>query len=267
MSASASEFSVKLPHYISELDALVDQGVSWLSLDNTSGVEHFKESYHPGHLLAYSLSAATGIGSVLSKGILIILTITFMLIQRKSFINKICYLTQRDDAYKHFQKLISHVDHYFLILTFISALTALSIYIVLLAFHVDFALMWALAAFFLNFIPNIGSFLAALPPILITLIDQGPLHATIITVSYVVINFIFGNILLPRYVGKGVDLSILVVFLSLVFWGWIFGPVGMLLSVPMTIMFKVIFESFEQTQWVAVMLGNDPFFGSKKKSE
>jgi len=259
LTASASEFSSKLPLYISKLDTLVEQGIISLGLEHLEGAQQFKEIYHPGHLLSYSLIAATSIGGVLSKSILIMMTITFMLIQRKSFINKITYLTQRDDAYEHFRRLIKNVDHYFLILTFISMLTAISVYIVLLAFDVDFALMWALAAFFLNFIPNIGSFIAALPPILITLIDQGVLPALYVTLLYIMINFLFGNLLLPRYVGKGVDLSILVVFLSMLFWGWIFGPVGMLLSVPLTIIFKVVFESFEQTRWIAVMLGNDPY--------
>jgi len=258
VSASANEFASKLPTYMEKLDLIIDQSMLSLGLSTEIDTEHFKNIYHPGYLLNYTVSAASRVGEVLSEGFLIVLTVIFMLIQRHSFVDKVKYLTEDDAAYSHFKKVTKLIDHYFLILTLFSTLTGITVYVALVLLNIDFALMWALAAFFLNFIPNIGSIIAAAPPILIALIEHDPIHAAIVASVYLLINLVYGTMLQPRYIGKGLDLSILVVFLSLVFWGWIFGPVGMFLSVPITIMFKILFESSEKTQWIAVMLGSEP---------
>jgi predicted PurR-regulated permease PerM len=106
-----------------------------------------------------------------------------------------------------------------------------------------------------NFVPNIGSIIAAVPAVLMALIQLGPFSAMLTAVGYVVANTVMGNIIEPRYMGKGLGLSTLVVFLSLVFWGWVLGPVGMLLSVPLTMLLKIALESSTETQWLAILLG------------
>ncbi len=115
---------------------------------------------------------------------------------------------------------------------------------------------WRLLAFLLNYIITLGSILAAVPPLLLALIQRGVTEALAVGAVFFGINTIIGNVLEPRFMGKGLDLSSLVVFLSLVFWGWILGPVGMLLSVPLTMTVKIALENFEGTYWVAVMLGS-----------
>ena len=132
---------------------------------------------------------------------------------------------------------------------------------------IDFALLWALMAFLLNFIPNIGSFIAALPPILLALIQYDAMHAAFVGLAYLVVNTVYGNILQPRIIGKGLDLSILVVFISMLFWGWVFGIVGMLLSVPLTVMLKIVLESNEKSRWIGIMLGNDPYELTKENED
>ena len=116
--------------------------------------------------------------------------------------------------------------------------------------------MWGLIAFLLNFIPTVGSIIAAVPTILLALIQLGPLPAGLVALGYLVVNVSVGNLLEPRLMGKGLNLSPLVVFLSLVFWGWVLGPVGMLLSIPLTIMVKISLENDEDTRWIGVMLGS-----------
>jgi hypothetical protein len=124
-----------------------------------------------------------------------------------------------------------------------------------LALGVDFPFLWGLLAFFLNFVPNIGSVMASLPPILMALIQHGPGRALLVMLGYVVINMVIGNMLEPRLMGRRLGLSTLVVFLSLLFWGWVWGPIGMLLSVPLTVVLKILLEHSEDFRWLAVLLG------------
>jgi predicted PurR-regulated permease PerM len=122
---------------------------------------------------------------------------------------------------------------------------------------VDYPLLWGVLAFLLNFVPNIGSLLAAIPALLLALIQLGISGTLWALLGYVVINNVIGAVIEPRFMGRGLGLSTLVVFLSLVFWGWVLGPVGMFLSVPLTMMVKIGLDSNEQTRWIAVLLGTE----------
>jgi predicted PurR-regulated permease PerM len=112
-------------------------------------------------------------------------------------------------------------------------------------------------AFLLNFVPSIGSIIAAVPAILLALIQLGSGTALMAGLGYLVVNIVIGSIIEPRIMGRGLGLSTLVVFLSLVFWGWVLGPVGMLLSVPLTMTLKIALDSREDTQWIGVLLGSE----------
>ena len=121
-----------------------------------------------------------------------------------------------------------------------------------------FPLLWGLVAFIFNYIPNLGSILAAIPPVLLALVQFGPARAAVVAVGYLVINIGLANFLEPYLMGRRLGLSTLVVFLSLVFWGWVWGPVGMLLSVPLTVIVKIALENTKDFRWVAIMLGANP---------
>jgi len=138
-----------------------------------------------------------------------------------------------------------------------SMATGGAVYILLYVQKVDFAILWALLAFLLNFIPNIGSIIAAIPAVLLSLIQLGPGQAAISAIGYLLINILIGSIIEPRTMGKGVGLSTLVVFLSLAFWGWVLGPVGMLLSVPLTMTVKIALGEHDETRWIALLLGSN----------
>ena len=113
-----------------------------------------------------------------------------------------------------------------------------------------------MVAFLLNYIPNIGSILAAVPAVLMALVQFDIGTALMVAGVYLFVNILIGSILEPRIMGQGLGLSTLVVFLSLIFWGWLLGPVGMLLSVPLTIMVKIVLDAKEDTRWIATLLGN-----------
>ena len=113
-----------------------------------------------------------------------------------------------------------------------------------------------LVAFLLNFVPTVGSFIAAVPAVLLAAVQLGIFPAGLTLGGFVVVNLVMGNMVEPRWMGKGLNLSPLVVFVSLVLWGWVLGPVGMLLSIPLTIMIKIALENQEETRWIGVLLGS-----------
>jgi predicted PurR-regulated permease PerM len=125
------------------------------------------------------------------------------------------------------------------------------------AIGLDFPLLWGMLAFLLNYIPTIGSIIAAVPAVLMAIMQLGPAEAISTAIGFLVINLMFGNILEPRLMGYGVGISPLVVFIGLVFWGWVFGPVGMLLAVPLTMTLKLALESDERSRWIAVLIGSE----------
>ena len=125
------------------------------------------------------------------------------------------------------------------------------------ALGVDFPLLWAMLAFLLNYIPTIGSIIAAVPAVLIALVQLGPGEASAVAIGFVGINMVFGNIIEPRLMGFGVGVSPLIVFIGLFFWGWVFGPMGMLLSVPLTMTLKLALESDKRTRWIAILIGSE----------
>ena len=118
----------------------------------------------------------------------------------------------------------------------------------------DYPLLWGVLAFLLNFVPNIGSIIAAIPAVILALIQLGFVGALEVALVFVVVNIVLGSMLEPKYMGQGLGLSTLVVFVSLIFWGWVFGPVGMLLSIPLTIMLKLALQVNPQTKWIAILL-------------
>lgn len=150
--------------------------------------------------------------------------------------------------------MTANVNRYMGFKALFSLATAVSLWGLLTLIGVDFAGTWGLLAFFLNFIPAIGSFIAAIPAILWALVQLGLPSALLTLLAYLVVNIIIGNILEPKFMGNKLGLSTLVVFLSLIFWGWVLGPIGMVLSVPLTMIAKIALATNEDTRWIAVML-------------
>ena len=135
------------------------------------------------------------------------------------------------------------MNRYIAIKTSVSVFTGVMVTTFLWVLDVDFPVLWGLVALLLNFIPTIGSIIAGIPPVLLALVQLGPTEAGLVVLGFFLVNTIVGNILEPRYMGQGLGLSALVVFVSLIFWGWLFGPVGMLLSVPLTMSAKIALEA------------------------
>jgi predicted PurR-regulated permease PerM len=155
-------------------------------------------------------------------------------------------------------RITENVRRYLAVKTLFSLVTGVAVAVWLGILGVDYALLWGLLAFLLNYIPNIGSIIAAVPALILAFLQMGFGGALITAIGYLLVNVVMGNFIEPRVMGARVGLSTLVVFLSLVFWGWVLGPVGMLLSVPLTMILKIVLEETEETRWIAVLLGPKP---------
>lgn len=253
-----SDFTVHLPEYEGKLRALMGEVLTRLdTIGITLPERNIQEILDPGLLFGYLTVALKGFGSMLTNGFVIVLTTVFMMLEAVTFREKIVYLNHRkgQNGDEHLTRVLEKINHYMGLKALISLGTGALVYVMLLFFGLDYAVLWAVVAFLFNFIPNIGSIIAAVPALLLALIQLDLSDAFWIAGGYVLINTLVGSVLEPKVMGKGLDLSTLVVFLSLIFWGWLLGPVGMLLSIPLTIMVKIVFASAPQTMWIAVLLG------------
>ncbi|MDO7084434.1 AI-2E family transporter [Pseudocolwellia sp. AS88] len=256
---SAQELSELLPQYKAQLK---EQFV-WL----TSRLAEFNihissdvliEYLDPSAAMGFAASLLSGLGGVMANLLLIIITVIFMLFEAPSLPRKIHHaLDDPDMKMNQIDRFLSSVNNYLAIKTLVSIATGVCVSLMLWLFGLEFYLLWGVLAFLLNYIPNIGSMIAAVPAVSLAALQLGLGPAGAIGLGYVTINMIMGNVIEPKYLGKGLGLSTLVVFLSLIFWGWLFGTVGMLLSVPLTMIIKIALENSEEGRWFSILLANE----------
>ncbi len=260
LGTSLEEFSRALPQYQQRLRDGAGIVLHWLAGHGVNVSRDVALEYlDPGKAMRLVAGLLGSLGSVLTNGFLILITVIFLLTELSALPAKWRRAFSRPGrSLEHAATVAESINRYMAIKTLFSFLTGVLVTLWLSWLGVDFPLLWGVLAFALNFVPNIGSIIAAVPAVLLATIQLGGAAAALVVVGYVVINIVIGTIMEPRYMGRGLGLSTLVVFLSLVFWGWVLGPVGMLLSVPLTITAKIVLESNERTRWMAVMLGPSP---------
>jgi len=254
---SIADFSLKLPFYEQKLQEQTQAVIAWL-IENEFIQSDFEISsaFNPGVILKIVGDTFNQVSNLFANGFLILLTVIFIMLEEVSLPVKIKKMVSDPEAsLSRIQAVTQNINKYIAIKTAISLVTGLLVYFLLLIIGVDYPLLWAVLAFALNFIPTIGSIIALIPPVLLTIIQFGFGKAIVVLIGFVVINTIMGNILEPKFMGKGLGLSTLVVFLSLIFWGWVLGPIGMLLSVPLTITIKIALDSSDETRWLSILLG------------
>jgi predicted PurR-regulated permease PerM len=199
------------------------------------------------------------LSTLLANGFLVLLLVVFISLEADGLPAKLRAVYGADcKQIRQLQKFNAGVKHYMSIKTMVSLVTGGLVSVCLLVIGVEYPFMWGMLAFAFNFIPNIGSIIAAVPPVLLAMVQLGPGSSLAVAVCYLVINMVMGNVVEPRVMGKGLGLSTLVVFLSLLFWGWLLGPIGMFLSVVLTMKLKILLDSNEDTQWLALLLGPSP---------
>ena len=264
---SVNSFSQNLPAYQVRLKEMTQAVLSWLG---GKGINIHDQSlidaFDPGAAMRLAARILNGLKGMLTNGFLILFTVIFILFEASGFSAKLKVMVKNPDAsLSFFDTFISNIQRYIAIKTLVSLATGIAIAIWLAMLGVDFPLLWGILAFLLNFIPNIGSIIAAVPSILLALIQLGPGQALFAGMGYVVVNVIMGSVVEPRFLGRHLGLSTLVVFLSLIFWGWVLGPVGMLLSVPLTMTLKIAMDSTEDTRWIGILLGSNGSLNSTEE--
>ena len=258
LGTSLNELARTLPQYRNYLYEPMQTIAPWLQrMGFTVSVVELNKYIDPNAVMTLVTSLLTQLSNAMSSIFLLLLTVVFMLLEVPQLPAKLQQLMSRPvEGMGAIQRAIDSVSHYLVLKTAISLITGLVVWGMLVLLDVRFAFMWGLLAFALNYIPNIGSVLAAIPPILQVLVFGGLYVALVVLAGYLIVNLVFGNILEPRIMGRGLGLSTLVVFLSLIFWGWLLGPVGMLLSVPLTIIVKIALEQTSGGQSIAFLLSD-----------
>lgn len=250
-------FNQHLPMYQARLMRALTESQVWLDgLGLALPDDALRSMVDPPRVMGMMRTLVTGLSTILTNAMLVLVTVIFILLEADSLPNKLrLALRTPEDSIDQARQVMQAVNRYMLLKTGTSLLTGLFVWGLLSLVGVDFAPMWGAIAFLLNFVPTIGSFIAAIPPVLLALV-QFDLGAALMTmIGFIVINVGIGNILEPKLMGRGVGLSTLVVFLSLVFWGYVLGVGGMFLSVPLTMALKIALAASPQTRAIAILLG------------
>jgi predicted PurR-regulated permease PerM len=254
---SLNDFTSNLPKYQENLKLQSSRFVVWLStLGIALDVQALTTYLNPAKAMAMAGKLMSGLGNVLTQAFLILITVIFMLFEANAFQAKLKrHAESPERSLARVEAITSSIKQYMVIKTSTSLLTGLLIGLWLWILDVDYPVLWGILAFLFNYVPNIGSIIAAVPAVLLALIQFGPQASLWTVVGYLVVNSLVGNVIEPRFMGKGLGLSPLIVFISLVFWGWVLGPVGMFLSVPLTMTLKIVLDSNQDTRTLAAMLG------------
>jgi predicted PurR-regulated permease PerM len=252
-------FRHSLPSYQERLVLLSAELGDWLEgLGMPNSREAVPDILDPALAMALTRTFLSNIGGIFSTGLLVLFTVLFILLETAGMPAKLkAAFNPTAETEARLQKMLSSVNQYMVIKTLASLATAILIWVWLWYLGLDFAILWALLAFLLNFVPFIGAILMAVPAILLALVQTDIQTTLLVALGYLVVNTAIGSFLEPRFMGKGLGISTLAVFLSLLFWGFVFGTVGVFLSVPLTMVLIIALDASPLTRPIAILLGPD----------
>ncbi len=251
-----SELTKTIPTYQENVQKITNTINEQFDIDLGNMINDLFKDYNFGDILTEVLSAITGI---FGDAFTVILYLIFLLLEEPLFPKKIRAMYPFEEQYKHATNLIGKIDHsignYIALKTLVSILTGILSYFVLLFIGVDAPAFWAFLIFILNFIPTIGSLIATIFPAIFALLQFGEFTPGILVITIVgSIQLIIGNLVEPKLMGDSLNISPLVVLLTLAIWGVMWGFTGMLLSVPITVIMIIIMSEFQTTRPLAILL-------------
>ncbi|GJM14788.1 MAG: AI-2E family transporter [Thermodesulfobacteriota bacterium] len=232
----------KAPFYKDRIAEIYQSGLNYISSKgiNIEDVQSL-ELFSPDKLVSVGSTFIEGILSTFGNFFFVLLLMIFILIEFSQIQLKAARKEYEEDSWQlRFSEITNDLKRYISITALSGLMAAVSNTILLLVVGVDFAIMWGFLSFLFSFIPNLGFILSVIPPALIALLEYGWPQCLIVVVGFIVINSLVDNILKPKFLGQEFNISILMVFVSLLFWGWVLGPIGAILGVPMTMAVKKI---------------------------
>lgn len=255
--SSMNAFVAALPRYQERIGVLIYEARMWFEGQGLQGVgdvlPRVVDYEAIGNAAASGLASFAGVVSML---VLVLLVVAFILVEVVGIEGKLRFVFDDPEAgLQRFRLATAHVQKYILVKTGANLLTGVLVWGWLAAWRVDFALLWGMSAFLFNYIPTLGSAILGVPVLLITLMQYGVGACVVVGVGYGAINMAIAALVEPRVFGQALGLSPLVVFLSMVCWGWLWGPVGALLSVPLTMVVKISAAYVDGGHWVSALLG------------
>ncbi|MBM3071827.1 AI-2E family transporter [Lelliottia sp. RWM.1] len=257
LAASLSEFSTMLPAYNKELTrkALILQD-SLPFLHMHMSPELMLQRMDSEKIMTFATTLMTGLSGAMASVLLLVMTVVFMLFEVRHVPYKLRFALNNPQIHiAGLHRALKGVSKYLALKTLLSLWTGVIIWLGLTFMGVQFALMWGVLAFLLNYVPNIGAVLSAVPPMVQAFLFNGIYECMLVGALFLIVHMVLGNILEPRMMGHRLGMSTLVVFLSLLVWGWLLGPVGMLLSVPLTSVCKIWMETTKGGSKLAILLG------------
>ena len=257
---SINAVTENMPTYQARARQLVQHPVDWLEGHGVPVTEQISpEALDLGAMVDLVGSTFRGVATAVSSIVLVLLMMVFMLWESIILPGKLQAARRVGDIDpERLSGVVARVQRYLILKTVICLATGLAIGLFVQVVGLDFALFWGFVAFVLNYIPNIGSVLAAFPAVILAMVQLGPTRAVVIAVGYLVVNMVIGNLVEPTVMGRGLRMSPLAIFLSLIFWGWVWGPLGMILSVPLTVSLKILFENTDGLRWLAALMDRRP---------
>jgi len=256
LASSFGQLNSRLPFYQENLSGTMADVQRWFADHGINASGLLSDVLTPARIMGFVSSLVGTVLGTLSDVFIMLLIVIFMLSEVYSFprnLHEKLHLSER--FAKAFGNFGDVTRSYLFTKAWISAISAIINIAVYFAFGVDFALLWGLLFFLLSFIPNIGFVLSVIPPFFVTLLEFGFTRAIIVIVVVIVFNAIVDNMIAPRFMGRSVGLSTLAVFLSVVIWAWVLGPVGALISIPLTLMVKLLFlDSYDSTRPLSLFL-------------
>jgi AI-2 transport protein TqsA len=255
--AGARALAEGLAAYSSALQARFPDAGETLT---TSGIMAAVRAVLPPDVLAEVLRITIGIVLQVGQSLVFAVIVAALLLLDSQRLSRLASsgLGSQNPVFREAPAIAWAAVTYFSVRIRVNAVTAVLLLVLMLVLGVDSALLWAVGAFFLSFVPYLGLVLAMIPPAILALAESGPLAAGIVVVGFVVLNLVAENVLEPTLTGRALSLSTWLVFIMFFFWVWLIGPVGALLSMPITVLFVLVLEHNEPTRWVAALLSNEP---------
>ncbi len=253
------QLSETLPVYQSNITKITIALNNYFNVDMDTAFRNFTKNFEFAQIFTGILTALTGL---FGNAVTILLYLLFLLLEEKMFPKKFIVMYPNKSEYEVIRKIIGKIDksiiNYIALKTVISLMTGFLSYITLLLIGVDAPAFWAFLIFILNFIPNIGSLIATGFPAIFAVLQFGEFKQGILVLAFVgSIQLLVGNFIEPRVMGNSLNISPIVVILTLLIWGAMWGITGMLLSVPITVILIIILAEFPSTRPLAILLSQD----------